>query len=293
MPKSTGNPYFESCRRGAQEAADELGLRLLWDGPPQPDAGRQAEIADAWLRQGVRVIAVSVESGPRLAPVFEAARAQGVKLMTWDADTDAGLRDFTVVHARPESIAHALLFEVGRVLHGEGSLAAITSTLTASNQSAWLAEFKARLHRDYPKLTLVDVRACGDSMEQARSEALGLLESHPQLGAIVGFCSPAVPGAAQAVRAAQRTNVRITGVSLPSICRTDIVEGVVQSVVIWKTRQLGYLVAAAAGALARGELLAGATSFRAGRLGSVMVSGDEIRLGRCHIVTRDNLDGFD
>jgi ABC-type sugar transport system substrate-binding protein len=53
VPKSTRNPYFEDCRRGAQEAAQELGFTLLWDGPPQVDAGRQAEIVETWAREGV------------------------------------------------------------------------------------------------------------------------------------------------------------------------------------------------------------------------------------------------
>jgi hypothetical protein len=44
MPKSTGNPCFEDCHRGAVEAAQELGFTLRWDGPPEPDAVRQARI---------------------------------------------------------------------------------------------------------------------------------------------------------------------------------------------------------------------------------------------------------
>jgi hypothetical protein len=36
-----------------------------------------------------------------------------------------------------------------------------------------------------------------------------------------------------------------------------------------------------------------AVSTRAGRLGNVMIRGDEVRLGRCHIASRENLDSFD
>ena len=35
MPKNKGNPYFVSCRKGAEEAAKELGVKLLWDGPTE------------------------------------------------------------------------------------------------------------------------------------------------------------------------------------------------------------------------------------------------------------------
>ena len=29
MPKNKGNPYFVSCRKGAEEAARELGVKVL------------------------------------------------------------------------------------------------------------------------------------------------------------------------------------------------------------------------------------------------------------------------
>lgn len=36
LPKSTRNPYFQDCHRGAREAAEELGFELRWDGPCSP-----------------------------------------------------------------------------------------------------------------------------------------------------------------------------------------------------------------------------------------------------------------
>ena len=174
-----------------------------WDGPPVPDAHRQAQIVESWTNDRLPVIAVSVESRTTLNPVLKEARARGTKILTWDSDGDVEARDFTVVHATPEAIGHALSFEVGRILSGHGSFAAITSTLSAPNQKVWLAEFKTRIAKDYPGIKLLDVVPCDDRSENARSETLRLLEKHPDIKAIVGFCSPAVPGAAEALKVAQ------------------------------------------------------------------------------------------
>jgi rhamnose transport system substrate-binding protein len=293
MPKSTLNPYFEDCHRGAVEAAQDLGFTLRWDGPPEPDATRQVRILERWVQEGLPAVAVSVESSAHLTPALGDARSRGIKVLTWDADADPAAREFTVVQATPEAIAHALSFEVGRITGGTGAVAAITSTLSAPNQNAWITEWRARIAREHPGLQLVDIRPSDDVEENARQETLKLLEAHPELKAIVGFCSPAVPGAADAVKQARRTGVHITGVSLPFLCRASIEAGVVDSVVFWKTRDLGYLAAASAHAAATGALEPGAASLRAGRLGNVIVRGDEIRLGRCHIVTKGNLDSFD
>lgn len=292
IPKSTRNPYFEDCRLGAKEAADELGFTLSWEGPVDADARRQAQIVEAWTQDRLPVIAVSVESKTTLTPVLQRARAAGTRILTWDSDGDVEGRDFTVVHATPEAIAHALSFEVGRILSGQGSFAAITSTLSAPNQGAWIAEFKKRIAKEYPGIRLLEVVPCDDRSDNARRETLRLLEKHADLKAIVGFCSPAVPGAAEALKSAKRSDVRVTGVSLPSLCRAHIEEGLVDSVVIWKTRNLGYLVGTSAHALATGSLQPGNVSLRAGRLGTVLIQKDEIRLGRCHIVTKGNLASF-
>ena len=79
---------------------------------------------------------------------------------------------------------------------------------------------------------------------------------------------------------------------MPKSIRNPYFQGVVESVVMWKTRNLGYLVGASAQALATGDLESGATMLQAGRLGTIVVMNDEIRLGRCHIVTRDNVAEF-
>jgi rhamnose transport system permease protein len=292
MPKTIRNPYFEDCRKGAEEAARDADFDLVWDGPRDPDAQSQVQTIARWVEQGIPAIAVSVEDPARVSPALAAARARGVRVATWDADGSPDARDFSVVPATAEAVAHALCFEVGRITGGSGEFAAITSTLSAGNQNAWITAFKSRLAREQPGLRLVAVRACNDRADQAAAETHTLLATHPQLKAVVGFCSPAVPGAADALKQLGCADVRVTGVSMPSLCRNHLEEGAVDSVVFWKTRDLGYLAAACARALAAGELGAGATLLRAGRLGNVIVRGDEVRLGRCHIVSRANVGAF-
>jgi rhamnose transport system permease protein len=292
MPKSTRNPYFEDCRKGAEEAARESGFTLLWEGPRDPDAASQARIIERWVEEGLSAIAVSVEEPARVSPALAAARARGVRVATWDADAAPDAREFSVIPATPEAVAHALCFEVGRITGGSGEFAAITSTLAAANQSAWIAAFRERLAREHSALRLVAVRPCQDRADEAAAETRALLDAHPNLRAVVGFCAPAVPGAAEGVKQAGRGKVRITGVSLPSVCRSYIEEGSVDSLVCWKTHDLGYLAALCARALALGELERGAVLLRAGRLGTIVVSGDQVRLGRCHIVTKGNIGSF-
>ena len=81
MPKAKGDPYFISCRKGAEEAAQELGIDLLWDGPTDLDTAKQNEVVEGWITRGVDVIAVSVENQAAISTVLRKARKQGIKVL--------------------------------------------------------------------------------------------------------------------------------------------------------------------------------------------------------------------
>jgi rhamnose transport system substrate-binding protein len=66
----------------------------------------------------------------------------------------------------------------------------------------------------------------------------------------------------------------------------------VKSVILWSTVDLGYLTVMAARALVDGELKAGATKLKAGRLGEKEVKGDNVMLGGTTTFTKENIDKF-
>ena len=49
LPKSKGNQYFVTCEKGARNAAGELGIDLLFDGPTNTDPAKQNEIVENWI----------------------------------------------------------------------------------------------------------------------------------------------------------------------------------------------------------------------------------------------------
>src|SRR5262249_48517497 len=69
MPKAKGDPYFVSVRGGADEAARELGVELIWDGPTSLEAAKQNEIVENWITRQVDVIAVAVENKAGISTV--------------------------------------------------------------------------------------------------------------------------------------------------------------------------------------------------------------------------------
>jgi rhamnose transport system permease protein len=293
MPKNKGNPYFVSCRQGAEEAARELGVRLLWDGPTETDAAKQNEVVEAWITRGVDVVAVSVENREGLSTVLRKARGRGIKVVTWDADAEADARDFFVNQATPRGIAETLLDHASRILSGSGDFAIVTASLTAANQNEWIKHIKELLASKHSGLRLVDIRPSDDDRKRAFDETQALLKAHPEVKLIMAIASPAVPGAAEAVKQAGRTDVKVTGLGLPNDAKPYLADGVLDSVVLWNTMDLGYLTVQVAHALVKGTLKPGASSLEAGRLKTLRIEGDNVLLGTPFTFTKENVGGFD
>jgi rhamnose transport system substrate-binding protein len=292
MPKAKGDPYFVSCRVGAEEAAKELGVELIWDGPTGLDAARQNEVIDNWITRKVDVIAVAVENRAGISTVLRKAKERGIKVLTWDADAEPDARDFFVNQATSEGIANTLTDEAARLLSGKGEFAIITGALSAANQNEWIAYIKKRMV-NHPGLTLATIRPSDDDRDKAFGETQTIMRVHPNVKLVMAISAPAVPGAAEAVRQAGRKDVNVIGLSLPNINKPYVHSDVVQTVVLWNTRDLGYATVQAGVQLLKNALAAGARSVQVGRLGALEIRGSEIILGAPLKFTKANIDQFD
>src|SRR5580658_1782443 len=293
MPKAKGDPYFVSCRVGAEEAARELGVDLIWDGPTGLDAARQNEVVESWITRRVDAIAVSVENAAGISTVLRKARQHGIKVVTWDADAEPDARDFFINQATPEGIGDTLTDEAARLMNGKGDFAIVTGALSAANQNLWIDAVKKRMAAKYPGLKLLTIRPSDDDRDKAFSETQVILKAFPTARLIMSIAAPAVPGAAEAVRQSGRKDIFVIGLSLPNLCKKYVHDGVVQAVVLWNTRDLGYLTVYTSTLLARNQLQAGVTGFDAGRLGRIEIRGSEVILGKPVIFNKANIDLFD
>ncbi len=293
MPKSKGNAYFIACRKGAEVAAKELGVKLIWDGPTDPDPARQNEVVDTWITRGVDAIAVAVENRVGISSVLRKARARGIKVVTWDADADPDARDVFVNQATPRGIGEALMDNAARVLGGKGQFAIITASLTASNMIAWQEQIEVRRKAKYPEIRLAALRPCDDLQKKAFDETNTLLSSNPEIKVILAICTPAVPGAAEAIKQSGRDDVKVIGLGLPNDNKAYVDAGITDTVILWNTADLGYLAVLAAKGLVDGTLKPTDKTFRAGHLGAVNLDGDNVLLGQPFAFTKRNIHDFD
>lgn len=273
--KSLGNGFFDAARQGAQEAAREIGgLEIVYAGPARPTAEGQVEIVNALIAQRVKVIAISANDPDALVPVLKKAMQRGIKVLSFDAMVR---QDGRQMHLAPSS--HALIGRKLAALVDEaapdgGEVAVLSATAQATNQNAWIAEFKAALATpSHAKARLVGVVYGDDQTDKSYREAQGLLKSHPQLKVIVAPTTVGIAAAARAVQDERKVGqVYVTGLGLPSEMVGHVKGGAVRSFAIWNPVDLGYSVVQAAHALLQGRVKgAPGETVPLGRVGKVVL----------------------
>ena len=291
MPKLIGIDFFNACERGAKEAAEELGVKLIFDGPVTDDVTKQAEMADTWITRRLDVIAVAPNDPSAIAPTLKKAMESGIKVLTWDSDSLEDARHFYVNQARFKDIGDANVDVMAKQLGGKGKTALITGTLTSSNQNTWIEWMRKRIQEKYPELEIITVEPALENQQKAFQVAQDLMKAYPDLDGIFGLTSVALPAAAEAVRQAGKSGkIAVTGLSTPNLMRQYVKDGTVKEFVLFSPVDLGYLTVHVAKAVKEaGEV---PNPFPAGRLGKLDVENRAVILGMPTIFNKDNIDNY-
>lgn len=301
VPKNLGNPYFDTGNKGAQEAAKELGVTVLYQGPAAADATQQIQLINSLIAQKVNGLAISADDSDALVPAGKDAIAAGIPVVSWDSAIG---KDGRVLHIN-QAVTHdigAIEIKMALDLTGAdgGKIAILSATSTAPNQNAWIDVMKEELKKpEYSKLQLVDVVYGDDDDTKSYNEALGLFTKYPELKVIIAPTTVGIAASGRAVTDKKLIGkVFVTGLGTPNQMRDYVKNGAAPEFALWNPADLGYLSIYVLNALATGEITGKVgDKFKAGRLGEYTVQDDpdlgpNVLLGLPFIYNKDNIDNF-
>ena len=276
---------FDQAHDGAEQAARELKnpRPLLYTGPVLGhDGASQTEIvASAAAVPGVKAIMLSNNSGDAIVPALKAARAKGIKVVTWDfAVPSAEGEDVYVAHIDVAQGGPVLADMARAILPNGGPLAVLSNSPDSPAPNLWVKGFQAALQQPADAaLKQVDLAYGNDDAELGVTQALALLDKHPDLKLIVAPTSNSLLAAAQAVQARNLCDkVKVTGFGLPSDMRDYVRNGCVPRFALWSFTDLGYLAYYTTYLLATNAIKAqDGQRFTAGRLGQYTITKDPMR----------------
>ena len=189
IPKGTTHVFWKAVEDGAQRAARELGVEVLWKGPLQEnDRAQQIQLVQQFVAQGVDGIALAPLDHAALAAPVRAALAAGIPTVIFDSNLDGvpgtDFASFVATdNAQGGRIAGQQLVEL---LGGRGTVVVLRYQVGSASTEAREAGF-LEVARACGLEISVDNRYAGATAGEAKTTALNLLD---KLQAAQGvFCS--------------------------------------------------------------------------------------------------------
>ncbi len=296
LPKNLGNPYFDTSNAGGEEAIEEFGGTFAEVGPSEASPTSQVSFIQTAAQQGVGGLVVSANDPEAICDALNEARDAGVKVVTFDSDTNPECRDLFINQATAEGIAKSQVDLIAEQIGGAGQIAILSASANATNQNAWIELMEEELAANHPDIELVETVYGDDDDQTSFDKTAALLQTYPELKGII---SPTTVGIAAAARylstSEYKGQVALTGLGTPNQMREYVEDGTVTAFALWNPADLGYLAAYAAKALIEGEITGEeGDSFDAGKLGEYEVGADGVvLLGDPFVFDAENIGDFD
>jgi rhamnose transport system substrate-binding protein len=297
LPKNLGNAYFDTSTAGAKKAASDLGAKIEQVGPETgDDPAGQVPFINTAAQQGVDGLIVSANDPEAICDAIGEARDAGVKVVTFDSDTNPECRDLFINQATAEGIAKVQVDMIADQIGDEGEVAILSASANATNQNAWIEMMKKDLAANHPNIKLVDTVYGDDVDQKSFDQTEALLSNHPNLKGII---SPTTVGIAAAARylsdSSSKGKVALTGLGTPNQMRDFVEDGTVTEFALWNPSDLGALATYATAALVKGDITGKeGDKFTAGDLGEFEVGPDAtVLLGEPFKFNKDNIGDFD
>jgi rhamnose transport system substrate-binding protein len=295
LPKAINNPYFDTAASGGQQAAKDLNGTFKQVGPSDANAAAQVPFITTLTEQHVGAIVISGDDPNAVAPALKQAMAQGIKVVSYDADVAPDARTVFINQADSEQIGRSEVDLLAQQINSTGQIAILSAASTASNQNTWIGFMKDELAKKYPGMELVKVAYGNDDDQTSFNQTLALLQAYPNLKGII---SPTTVGIAAAGRALESVHkggqVALTGLGTPNQLRQYVKDGTIKGFELWSPADLGYLAYYTAALLIQGKIKGTVgESFTAGKLGQKTIAANGvILLGPPTVFDTSNIDQF-
>lgn len=248
IPKGTTHEFWKSVHRGAQQAADERGVQIIWQGPlREDDRESQITVLENMINAGVDgiVLAPLDDAGLRL-PVAQAKQA-GIPVVIFDSGLKSD--DYISFVATDNFMGGQIAGKrMAELLGGKGSVVMLRyaegSESTTQREMGFLAAIS-----EYPHIRVVsDNQYGGATMETAMRAAEHLLGRFraPDGGATIDgmFCpnESTTMGALQAIQGLGLAGkLKLVGFDSSEKMIDALQKGHIHGFVVQNPRKMGYL----------------------------------------------------
>jgi ribose transport system substrate-binding protein len=185
IPMGTTHEFWKAIHAGAETAAEELGVEIIWKGPlKEDDRNDQIQIVETMINAGVDAIVLTPLDDRALMPPVADAKARGIPTVIFN--TALGGSDFISYIATDNWKGGVLAAErIGSLLGGRGKLILIRIIEGIEGNRQREEGFLTTIRSKFPDMVVLsDNQYAGITTETAYQTTENLLARFPEVEAI-------------------------------------------------------------------------------------------------------------
>lgn len=250
IPGLTTDAFYITMNKGAQAAADALGVDLVFQGAPDFNPVTQVPVLDAVIARKPDAILIAPTDTTQLVEPLRKAHDAGIPVITVDTfigtgqyQTGAGDADFPLSYIASDNVlggkiaARALASAIG----GEGKVYVSNVKPGISTTDQREAGFKQAMAEEFPKVTVLETQFNDNDANKAASQLQGVMAREADLKGVFGANLFSALGAANGVQQAGQTGkVKVVAFDAPGSIVDNLKTGLVDMAIAQHPAEIGY-----------------------------------------------------
>jgi len=251
IPGLTTDAFYITMQRGAQAAADALGVELIFQGAADFNPVTQVPVLDAVIARAPDAILIAPTDKTQLVEPLRRANDAGIPVITVDTfigegvyQTGAGDADFPLSYIASDNVlggrmaARALAEAIGEE-GGQVYVSNVNPGISTTDQRE--EGFKAEMAENFPNIEVLETQFNENDANNAASQLQAVFARSPELKGVFGANLFSALGAANGVQQAGQTgNIKVVAFDAPTSIVDNIKTGLVDVAIAQHPAEIGY-----------------------------------------------------
>ncbi|RUT31356.1 sugar ABC transporter substrate-binding protein [Arsenicitalea aurantiaca] len=250
IPGLTTDAFYITMRRGAEAAAEALGVELVFQGAPEFNPVTQVPVLDAIIARQPDAILIAPTDTTQLIEPLRRADEAGIPVITVDTfigtgqyQTGSGDADFPLSYIASDNVlggrmaARALAEAIG----GEGKVYVSNVNPGISTTDQREEGFKLEMEENFPNVEVLETQFNENDANNAASQLQAVFARNSDLAGVFGANLFSALGAANGVQQAGQTgNIKVVAFDAPTSIVDNLETGLVDVAIAQHPAEIGY-----------------------------------------------------
>ena len=260
--KTLNHPFFVDMRRGAQEAADRLGVTLQVQAAEREiDVDKQMQIVENLLQTGIDVLAITPSGSREIVAALAKAKAANVPIVIVDtrldskAAADAGVQPQTFIGSDNYEGGKLAGEYVVKLTGGKARVGILEGIPGHETGDSRLRGFRDAVAKT-PGVTVAASQPANWERDQGFNVFQNMLQAHADIDTVFAASDLMALGAIEAIAAAGKTGkIRVVGFDALDDAKAAIAKGTMAASVAQFPYEMGKAAVESAVKVMNGEKL--------------------------------------